>query len=404
MSPQLAQVEPKPRLLFVDDEQRVLNSMRIMFRREFDLFLASHGAAALDIIREQDIDVIIADHRMPQMTGVEVLSKVRAISPRTVRILLTGYADLDAVEGSINDGEVFRFLTKPCAPEELREAVTLAARLARSTPAPGATPNTAEMDGEAIEIILESSAEAEPAPPRASARPASPPAPPMPQRPAASRAPEAQVEAVTRRPARPPSAPDATKPVDSDFDPVSTAVIDPPMPTAAPKAPTPRLAQGLGIVVFSTDEEVLATVQRAVRGRIPVHSASNIVQVVNILTERQPGVLVTDISDDKATIQAMTARLKQHLPELVTIAVSEHRDVLDMVWLINHGQIFRFLRKPLSPGRCAISLQAALKHHRMLLKNPDLVKRHEVAQTTEVGLVDGVLSKLKSVRRLWASV
>jgi len=185
---------------------------------------------------------------------------------------------------------------------------------------------------------------------------------------------------------------------------VSTAVIDPPTPTPAPKAPAGRLAQGLGIVVFSTDEEVLATVQRAVRGRIPVHAASNIVQVVNILTERQPGVLVTDISDDKATIQAMTARLKQHLPELVTIAVSEHRDVLDMVWLINHGQIFRFLRKPLSPGRCAISLQAALKHHRMLLKNPDLVKRHEVAETEEVGLVDGVLSKLKSVRRLWASV
>ena len=46
----------------------------------------------------------------------------------------------------------------------------------------------------------------------------------------------------------------------------------------------------------------------------------------------------------------MTARLKEHLPELVTIAISEHRDVLDMVWLINHGQIFRFLRKPLSPG------------------------------------------------------
>ena len=53
---------------------------------------------------------------MPKMTGVEVLSKVRALSPRTVRILLTGYADLDAVEGSINESEVFRFLTKPCAP------------------------------------------------------------------------------------------------------------------------------------------------------------------------------------------------------------------------------------------------------------------------------------------------
>ena len=89
-------------------------------------------------------------------------------------------------------------------------------------------------------------------------------------------------------------------------------------------------------------------------------------------------MLVTDVSDDKATIQSMTARLKEHLPQLVTIAVSQHRDVLDMVWLINHGQIFRFLRKPLSAGRTAISLQAALQHHRLLLKNPELAKRHEV--------------------------
>src|SRR5690606_26552275 len=99
----------------------------------------------------------------------------------------------------------------------------------------------------------------------------------------------------------------------------------------------------------------------------------------------------------------MTARLKQHVPQLVTIAVSEHRDVLDMVWLINHGQIFRFLRKPLSPGRCAVSLQAALQHHRTLLKNPTLVKRHEVDAAPDAGLVDGVLAKLRSMRRLWAS-
>jgi DNA-binding NtrC family response regulator len=86
--------------------------------------------------------------------------------------------------------------------------------------------------------------------------------------------------------------------------------------------------------------------------------------------------------------------------------VSQHRDVLDMVWLINHGQIFRFLRKPLSAGRTAISLQAALQHHRQLLKNPELVKRHEVdasATTSESGVMEGVLSTLKGLKRLWTS-
>ena len=352
---------PRPRLLFVDDEQRVLNSMRIMFRRQFDLFLASHGAEALSIIKNKDSDVIVADHRMPEMTGVEVLSKVRSLSPRTVRILLTGYADLDAVEGSINDSEVFRFLTKPCAPKQLRETIELAAKLARETPAPSADDELSPED--TLEIVMESDGFVEIGPGGEVSN----------QRGSTSR----------------------TATLESPRFPEPSA--------AAAPAPKPRSATGLGVIVFSSDEEVTDTVQKAVRGRLPVFRATNIVQVVKTLAEHRPGVLVTDVSSDKATIQAMTARLKEHLPELVTIAVSEHRDVLDMVWLINHGQIFRFLRKPLSPGRCAVSLQAALQHHRTLLKNPELVKRHEVDSAPDAGIVDGVLAKLRGMKRLWAS-
>jgi serine/threonine-protein kinase len=361
---QQAQVH-RPRLLFVDDEQRVLNSMRIMFRRQFDLYLASHGAEALDIVRDKDIDVIVADHRMPKMTGVEVLSKVRALSPRTVRILLTGYADLDAVEGSINDSEVFRFLTKPCAPQQLRETIELAAKLARETPAPPPPTEEPLSPSDTVEIILQSDSVTE----------------------VTSTTTDGHTETVS-----------------------STAILPAPkfgQPTAEPStaAARPKLAAGLGIVVFSMDAEVVEMVQKAVRGRLPVYTAGNIVQVVKCLTEHRPGVLVTDVSEDKATIQSMTARLKEHLPQLVTIAVSQHRDVLDMVWLINHGQIFRFLRKPLSAGRTAISLQAALQHHRLLLKNPELAKRHEVdaAATSDSGVMHGMLDKLKGIKRLWTS-
>jgi DNA-binding NtrC family response regulator len=298
-----------------------------------------------------------------------------------VRILLTGYADLDAVEGSINEGEVFRFLTKPCAPQQLRDTVELAAKLARTAPAP--TEPGAE-DGDDVEIILQSDS----------------------------------VTEVDRNASR--AAASAIDPTD-DVDDVkftSTAVMERPLlepPSASDSAlstsasraagaaaAAPRAKNGLGVIVFSTDEEMLDAVQKAVRGRLPVYAASNIVKVVKILTEQQPGVLITDVSNDKTTIQAMTARLKQHLPQLVTIAVSPHRDVLDMVWLINHGQIFRFLRKPLSPGRCAISLQAALQHHRMLLKDPELCRRHAVEAAQDNGLVDGLLSKLRGMKRLWA--
>jgi DNA-binding NtrC family response regulator len=359
----------RPRLLFVDDEQRVLNSMRIMFRRQFDLFLASHGAEALDIVKDKDIDVIVADHRMPKMTGVEVLSKVRTMSPRTVRILLTGYADLDSVEGSINDSEVFRFLTKPCAPKQLRETIELAAKLARETPAPEvAEPLSAE---DTLEIVMESDT----------------------------------VKEITSQ-SRAAAAQQARKEPDrsSRTDIMAAPQFAAPAETSAPST-AKKLATGLGIVVFSSDNEVIDTVQKAVRGRLPVFNAGNIVHIIKIIDEHRPGVLVTDVSEDKATIQSMTARLKEHLPQLVTIAVSQHRDVLDMVWLINHGQIFRFLRKPLSAGRCAISLQAALQHHRLLLKNPELIKRHEVdpTATTDSGIVDGMLAKLKNMKRLWGN-
>jgi DNA-binding NtrC family response regulator len=346
----------RPQVLFVDDEKRVLNSMRIMFRREYDLHLAASGSEALDIVRNEDIDVVVADHRMPQMTGVELLSAVRNVSPRTVRILLTGYADLDAVEGSINQGEVFRFLTKPCPPDQLRETVALATHVAKRSSArtPGTRP--AARTTRAL-------------PGRSSTAPAAAPraAPTTPSAAAAARSPAA---ARSRAP-------------------------------APPALSRERLTQGLGTLVFTNDETVLAAVQKAVGGRLPVYSATNIVKVVKILTERKPGVLLTDISEDKATIQAMTARLKEHLPELVTIAVSPHRDVLDMVWLINHSQIFRFLRKPLTPRKCAISLQAALRHHRMLLRHPEMVQRYQVESAEDAGLMGSVLSRLKSVRRLW---
>jgi DNA-binding NtrC family response regulator len=249
---------------------------------------------------------------------------------------------------------VFRFLTKPCAPQQLRETIELAAKVARETPPQAATEAVA--GGDTVEIILESDTVTEVSPGAASGT------------------------STTAKLAQPKFAPDESA------------------------AARPKLAVGLGVVVFSVDPEVVDAVQKAVRGRLPVYTAGNIVQVVKYLTENRPGVLVTDVSEDKATIQSMTARLKEHLPQLVTIAVSQHRDVLDMVWLINHGQIFRFLRKPLSAGRTAISLQAALQHHRLLLKNPELAKRHEVdaPSTADSGVMEGVLAKLKGLK-FWAS-
>jgi DNA-binding NtrC family response regulator len=123
--------EKTPEVLFVDDEKRILKSMKALFRNGFQVHLAEHGSEALDIVRNNEIDVIVSDQRMPQMTGIEVLRSVKERSPATMRILLTGYSDLSAIIQSINEGEVYRFINKPWANEELRATVADAAEIAQ---------------------------------------------------------------------------------------------------------------------------------------------------------------------------------------------------------------------------------------------------------------------------------
>jgi response regulator RpfG family c-di-GMP phosphodiesterase len=119
----------KTRILLVDDEPFVLEGLRRQLTREYDVSTATGGAAALEMLAgDPPIAVILSDLRMPGMNGVELLTAARDASPDTVRMLLTGNADLDAALGAVNQGEVFRFLTKPCPPQILFPAIASAAR------------------------------------------------------------------------------------------------------------------------------------------------------------------------------------------------------------------------------------------------------------------------------------
>jgi DNA-binding NtrC family response regulator len=106
-------------ILLVDDEPEILFSLRGLLRREFDLHTAQSGAEALDILRRQPIHVIMTDQRMPEMTGVELLRRARGECPEAIRIVFTGYADLKAVVDAVNEGQIYRYLTKPWDPDEL---------------------------------------------------------------------------------------------------------------------------------------------------------------------------------------------------------------------------------------------------------------------------------------------
>ncbi len=118
----------KPTVLFVDDEANVLRALRRLFRGEPLHFLeASSAEEALEIVRTEEVSVVVSDNRMPGMEGTELLSRLHRLSPDTVKILMTGYADLETALTAINRAEVFRMMTKPWKDDELRQAVLDAA-------------------------------------------------------------------------------------------------------------------------------------------------------------------------------------------------------------------------------------------------------------------------------------
>lgn len=118
----------KLKLMVVDDEPDNLDLLYRTFRREFRVFKADGAMSALEVLdKEGEMAIIISDQRMPLMNGVEFLSKTVDRFPETIRILLTGYTDVEDLVGAINEGKVFKFITKPWNPEQLKETVNQAA-------------------------------------------------------------------------------------------------------------------------------------------------------------------------------------------------------------------------------------------------------------------------------------
>jgi DNA-binding NtrC family response regulator len=128
----------KANILFVDDEERVLRSLEMLFRHRFKVYTTTDGNEAVDICRRDHIHVVVSDQRMPAVTGVEVLRRVREVSPNTMRLLLTGYSDLQAIIDSVNEGEIFRYLSKPWSAKEIVNIVNQAASIALSLENEGA--------------------------------------------------------------------------------------------------------------------------------------------------------------------------------------------------------------------------------------------------------------------------
>jgi CheY-like chemotaxis protein len=119
----------KPKMLVVDDEPDNLDLLYRTFRRNFNVFKAESGGQALEILAvEGEVAVIISDQRMPEMKGTEFLSKTVPEFPNTVRIILTGFTDIEDLVDAINSGQVYKYITKPWDPNELKAVVERAAQ------------------------------------------------------------------------------------------------------------------------------------------------------------------------------------------------------------------------------------------------------------------------------------
>jgi len=107
-------------ILYIDDEEHNLTSFKSTFRRDYHIYVASSGRAGLEIMEQKNIQLVITDQRMPDMTGIEFLEKIVPLYPDCMRMILTGFSDMEAIIQAINLGNIYRYVAKPWNREELK--------------------------------------------------------------------------------------------------------------------------------------------------------------------------------------------------------------------------------------------------------------------------------------------
>lgn len=299
-----------PKVLFVDDEEHIVLTLKSLCRREFDVYTALSGQEALDIVKNQHMHVVVSDQRMPEMPGIELLRDVKEISPDTMRIMLTGYADFDAIVGSVNDGEVFRYINKPWENKAVKQTVSEAA---------------------AIALDIEQ----------------------------------------------------ATQP---------SGRGTPSKPNVPVKEP--------GILVIDGDRQVYDILANQFIDRREVVFSSNYERAVDILETHDIGVIVSDVVVGNQDVSSFLKYIKIQFPGIITVVLTAFRDAGMVVGLINEGQIFRFLPRPVSPGLLKLSVQTSLTYHARCRNSRQLMSRHKVETIKlrdDVQIPGSIINRLKSL-------
>jgi len=300
----------RPTLLFVDDEERILRSLKMMFAAHYRVLTTTSGLDALEILRREKVHVLVSDQRMPIMLGVDLLRQARAVSPNTLRLLLTGYSDMEAIIGSINDGEVFRYINKPWKADELRQTIE---------------------EASAIAVGLESMS---------------------------STTPESLASGGSR----------------------TILLID----------HAPETATALSALL--ADEFA---------GEFQLVCAGNLSEAIGLLETHEIAVVISEIHVGTEDMTPFLKTLKHYHPQIVTIVLTSFQDMRALTGLINQGQIYRFLPKPVRRGVTARSIRSGINRHNEIRTTPQLVHHHRVPRP-EKEIQPGLFSRMRGMMQRMA--
>ena len=115
--------KPKINVLYIDDEVENLNAFKAVFRRKYNVYIADSGYEGRKILDGNEVEIILTDQRMPEITGVEFLESIIEFYPDPIRILVTGYSDINTVIDAVNKGQIYKYISKPWNNDELAHAI-----------------------------------------------------------------------------------------------------------------------------------------------------------------------------------------------------------------------------------------------------------------------------------------
>lgn len=303
----------KTQVLLLHSEQSALDSLSASFSERYTVHCATSGTEALNIFGETPIHVIISAQNLPGMSGVEALREAKKRSPETVGILLAGPNDKN-VEALVGDREVFQVVRGGISGDDLGRLIDNATRQMRLMAlAESANDTRANPDESGEHIIMETS--------------------------------ENGSSIIT----------DATG---------SVPALDPKRVSAAVASG----AQAVDVLVLSKDEQFLATIKESTRGLHHVHTSDTLASAEETLRKHSVGVLLVDAGMVGSNVEKLTVHLRKMSKRLVSIVAGRRDDGEMLMDLINRGKVYRFLLKPVSPGRARLAIEASVKHH---LEAPD---------------------------------